>query len=847
MKLSQIRSAALFLVSACILSFEIEVMRTFSVASWSNFGSMVISIALLGFGVAGTVLTFLSARVRRNPDAWLLSSSFALGPGMAAAHILAQRVPFNPVLITSDPAQVWWIGAFYLIYAVPFLAGGIFIGAIFTSLSRQTHRLYFWNMVGSGLGGLLVLGLMYLVPPDELIFPLVGLSAIPAFLCCITWSAVECRFEMRLREAGLAAFLACAGIVLLARYGALNVSDFKPISYARKYPDATEVYSSFSPRGQIRVFSSSFFHFAPGLSDNASITLGSMPSNAFLGLYTDGNGPLGVMRALGPEEQRYIDYLPMSAPYLVLARPKVLILGLGGGAGVHTALHNGAREVRVVESNPDLIRTLRDVPYFRQFTGDALRDPRIKVVNAEARAFAGTTREKFDLVEIGLVDSIGLSQAGGYSVEENYLYTVEAIREYLRCLAPSGILSITVWDRMNPPRNVPKLLASVAEAVRGNYDESPEKRVFTFNLLLSTATVLVKKSDFLPGEIDALNDYCRRMSFDVGFFPGMPESGKNFEAMLAGYAARFTRVPGVDPGADLRTSDFYGSAIRWIAAGKQEELFGRYFFDIRPATDDKPYYAGYVKPRTIPALLGRLGEVSDEWGYLLLLGTLLQSVIFGLLIIALPLVFRQRELFSGRQGTLAVILYYACLGLGYMMAEIFLIQRFVYFLADPIYANAIIITVLLVSSGLGSLLADRLKVPRARLVRYATAAAAALCILFLAALPRVLTGLLGLPLPAKALAALVIVAPLGLCMGIPFPSGLAALSESRRDILPWAWGMNGALSVAGSVLARVLSMAAGFGVVLGCVAVLYVSAGFLYRANERRAEAAVPASVATRA
>jgi len=132
-------------------------------------------------------------------------------------------------------------------------------------------------------------------------------------------------------------------------------------------------------------------------------------------------------------------------------------------------------------------------------------------------------------------------------------------------------------------------------------------------------------------------------------------------------------------------------------------------------------------------------------------------------------------------------------------------------------------------------------------VRYATAAAAGLCVLFLAALPPVLTGLLGLPLPVKALAALVIVAPLGLCMGIPFPSGLAALSESRRDILPWAWGMNGALSVAGSVLARVISLSAGFTVVLGCVAALYVSAGLLYRANERRAEAAAPASVATRA
>ncbi|HVP18288.1 MAG TPA: hypothetical protein VMU36_04775 [Spirochaetia bacterium] len=844
MKLSQVRLAALFCVSVCTLAFEIEVMRVFSVASWSNFGAMVISIALLGFGLAGTLLTFLSSQVRRRPDLWLVTSSFALGPSMAVAHVLAQRVPFNPVLIASDPAQLAWIGAYYAIYAMPFFAGGLFIGTAFAVLSSQTYRLYFWNMLGSGLGGLCILGLMYVVPPEALIYPLVGLGAIPALLCCIWWSPVENRFRLRAQEAVLYLLLSGLCFLLLAQYGSLAVSDFKPISYARKYPDAAEVYGSFSPRGEMKAYSSSYFHFAPGLSDNASFAIGPMPQNAFLGLFTDGSGPVGVMRKLGPDEDRYIDYLPMSAPYLLLDRPRVLILRLGGGAGVHTALHGGAREVRVVESNPDLIHMLRDVPYFRTYTGDALRDNRVKIINTEARAYAGTTREKFDLVEIGLVDSVGLSQAGGYSVEENYLYTVEALRDYLRVLAPSGILSITVWDRLNPPRNVPKLLASVAQALRGDYDESPQKRVFAFNLLLSTATILVKKSDFLPQETAMLTDYCRRMSFDVDYSPDMPESDKSLDAMLAGYAsiyrsgaqgpARAAEGAG-GQATDLRPGDFYRLSLQTFAAFQQDELFSRYFFDIRPATDDRPYYAGYIKPRTIPLLVNRLGEISEEWGYLLLIGTLLQSVVFGLIIIALPLVFRRRELFAGRGGTFSVILYYACLGLGYMMVEIFLIQRFVDFLADPVYANAIIITALLVSSGLGSLLSARAKLPRATLVRYASTAVAVLVLASLLGLPAVLRALLGLPLALKALVAVLVVAPLGFCMGVPFPSGLSALSESRREILPWAWGVNGALSVTGSVLTRVISVSAGFSAVLLCVAGLYVAAGLLYRANERSA------------
>ncbi|HYW82668.1 MAG TPA: hypothetical protein VFB30_05405, partial [Spirochaetia bacterium] len=153
-KLSDVRLAALFLVSVCVLAFEIEVMRAFSVASWSNFGSMVISIALLGFGLAGTLLTLLGNRIRTNPDTWLASSAFALGPSMAVAHALAQQIPFNPVLIATDPSQLWWIALYYILYGVPFFAGGIFIGVMFTTLAGRMHQLYFWNMLGSGLGGL---------------------------------------------------------------------------------------------------------------------------------------------------------------------------------------------------------------------------------------------------------------------------------------------------------------------------------------------------------------------------------------------------------------------------------------------------------------------------------------------------------------------------------------------------------------------------------------------------------------------------------------------------------------------------------------------------------------------
>jgi len=837
MRLSDTRLAALFLVSIAILGFEIEVMRIFAVASWSNFGSMVISIALLGFGLAGTLLTLMQSRVRRSPDAWISSSAFALAPSMALAHSLAQQVPFNPVLIATDSSQIWWIGAFYLIYGLPFFVGGLFIGAMFTILSSRMHALYFWNMLGSGLGGLLVLGLMFLFPPDFLFYPLVGIALLPALLCTVHWDSASERFSVKAVEALLCLLMCASSVFLVARFGGVRVSDFKPESYARDYPDSALLYHVYSPLGESRVYASSYFHFAPGLSDNAGVSLPRMPKNAFLGLFVDGNGPVGIMRRLGADEEAYVDFLPMSAPYHVLSRPRVLLLRLGGGAGVQTALHNGAGSVRVVESNPDLLHMLRDVPYFREYTGNVLLDPRVSIVKSEVRAFAAATRERFDLVEIGLIDSIGLSQAGGYSVEENYTYTVEAIRDYLKCLAPAGILSITVWDRLSPPRNVPRLLSTVVEALRRQEAPQPENRVFAFNLLLSTATVLVKNGDFTPSELGRLREYCRRMSFEVDYTPGIGASpGAGFQKILEGYRALYApagdRKAGDVTSSDipLRPGDLYRNSLVWLFGGRQKDLYAGYVFDIQPATDDKPYYSGYLKPASLPAFAARAGEIPEEWGYILLLATFAQSLLFAVLVALVPIGTRFRELFKARRGTLGIVLYYACLGLGYMMAEIYLIQKFVFYLGDPVYANSIVITILLISSGIGSLAAGAAPSRRTRVLAASTG------ILLLAAffhfgMPAVLGKSLGLPLLLRALISVLLIAPLGFLLGIPFPSGLALLSRSREGIVPWAWGVNGALSVSGSVLTRILSTSMGFTTVLAVMAALYLAAGVLFPLN----------------
>ncbi|MBN1412343.1 MAG: hypothetical protein JW969_15965 [Spirochaetales bacterium] len=873
MKQSYFKLAALFLLSVALIAYEIAVMRTFSVGSWSNFGSMVISIALLGFGLSGTLLTFLQKKIKKAPNAWLATTAILFMPAMALAHILTQLVPFNPVMITVDATQFLWIGAYYLIYAVPFFIGALFIGVAFIVLSSQIYQLYFWNMVGSGIGGFVVLASMYLLPPDLLILPLLFISLITAILCFI-------RFDMELNRlvlnpvVVLICFLVFAvSFVSVIFLGKIKVSEFKPISYARQYKDIKDRggkpdYHSFGPTGEMYVYSSSYFHFAPGLSDMAGVELAKIPENAFKGLYIDGNGPIGIQRKLDRDEEGYFNYLPMASSYRLKNKPKVLLIRLGGGTGIFTALHFDSQAITVLENDPAIINLIGNVDLIRNYNGGLLDNKKVNIVSGEPRAFCATTRDKYDIVEIGLIDSVGLSDTGGYPVNENYTYTAEAFSDYFKCLDRDGLVSVTVWNRLTPPRNVPRLLTTIYKSLEDNNIAEPGKHLFVFDVLLSTATVLIKKSPFTEQEIDSLRQFCRAKSFNAGYYPGMPERNKDFNAILVEYVKQFsveknaanrhsldlsgnadtenapvasTPDAGPDGGLILDQNDLYHFTIQWLNKGKSRELFDKYVFDIRPAVDDKPYYTAYLKPESIGMFMDQLGDISEEWGYLLLLGTLVQSIIFGILIIIIPMIGRRQELFKGRKGTFGVILYYACLGLGYMLVEIFLMQRLVFFLGDPIFSTSVVITSMLVISGLGSLTSDKFARNKSRFILMAVSGIGLSLLFYIFGLTFCLNLLLGVPGIIKGLLAIVFIAPAAFFMGMPFPTGLSTLSANRQRLLPWAWGMNGALSVTGSVIAKLVSISAGFPVVLTIAIVLYLLAGLVFKANESPAKPRVAA------
>ena len=821
--------AALFFISAAGIAFELYVMRIFSVGSWSNFGSMVISTALLGIGLAGIILTFVEETIRKRPEMYLSILSIMLPLFMTGSVILAQMVPFNPIFLASDSRQLWFIGAYYIIYGLPFFIIAAYVGITFIALRDKIQGVYFWNMVGSGLGGLFIVLFMFFLPPQYLLLPILALTILAALL---TSCRKNERWSFPLPYVVSLSLTTIASIVLTFFWGNIRISDYKDISYVRRYADSSLVHHSYGPAGEFHVYASRYFHFAPGLSDNAVLKVENLPTQLYWGLFIDGSGPIGIMGNLREEEKIYMDYLPMAAPYTMLSDPNVLLVNLSGGINAQVALYNGAYNIDIVDPSPEMIRLLKEDSTVSRFTGKLLDTEIINVIRGEGRSHCANNEGSYDLIEISLVDSVGLTDSGGYTVHEDFKYTVEAFKEYFSGLKDGGVLSVTVWDRLNPPRNVPRLLNTIIRAMKESGFEEPEKSLFSFGLLRSTSTILVKKGPLTTRDLDDLHTFVKNCSFELFYAPETELPLRDLDILLASYRDQFEDSSSSST-ETFTNADMYRTVIPRFFAGEAEKIEAGYIFDIRPILDSRPYYTGFLKMDELPMYLDQLRDISEEWGYLLLFAMLIQACLFGLIVILLPIVGRRKTLFKKRRGTIGVIFYYAGLGLGYMLIEIYLIQRLAVFLSNPTYSTSIVITVMLISSALGNITSGLLKRWRVFVVPISCVFIGGGLLFYILGLDSFLAIFFSSSMMTRFLVAALVIAPPAFFMGVPYPNGLDSLQETKPHLLPWAWGMNGGLSLVGSAMARLLSVSSGFPVLLQIGIAVYLMVGALFPINQK--------------
>ncbi|AQV93870.1 spermidine synthase [Cupriavidus necator] len=800
---------ALALLSGAALGYEILLMRLFSIIQWHHFAYMMISVALLGYGAAGALVALARQTLIRQFVPVFAGGALLFGLGAMVCFALAQQVTFNPLEILWDPSQPLRLVLIYLLLFVPFLCAATSICLCFSRFHAQVPRIYSFDILGAGLGCLgIIVALFVLDPVDALrLVGTAGMSA--AALAC-----VECRWH----RPWLPALLLSAAIVPAAVPGnwiALRPSEYKELSQALRIGDARVVAQRSSPLGLVTVVESPTIplRHAPGLSLNA--TQEPPPQ---LAVFTDGDGLSALDHYDGRREPlAYLGDLTSALPYHLLQGPDVLVLGSGAGADVLQAVYHGASAVDAVELNPQVIDLVQG--RFAAFSGKPYSTAGVRVFAGEARGFLAASTKHYDLIQVALLDSFSTSSAGLYALSESYLYTVEAFQGYLRHLRPGGLLAITRWVTL-PPRDIPKLFATAVEAMEGAGVADPSRRLALVRGW-KTATLVVKNGEFSAADLAALLEFCRARSFDVEYHPGIqPGQANRYNVLDQPY--------------------FYDAAQALLGPGR-DGFLSRYKFDVRPATDDRPYFFHFFKWRTLPELLSlkaQGGLPLLEWGYPVLVATLLQATAAAGLLIGIPLWILRRRAGPqpGGDGTAVRRLpewragvYFLAVGLGFMFVEIAFIQKFILFLSHPLYAVAVVLCAFLCFAGLGSRYAPRMpaRAGQDRGRRQAALAVSGICaasLIYLVALPAVFRLLIGLPDPARIGVSVLLIAPLAFLMGMPFPLGLARVAARDESLVPWAWGINACASVVAAVLATLVAIHAGFTVVVLVALLLYTAA-----------------------
>ena len=797
-------------LSMSALAYEILLMRLFSIIQWHHFAYMIISLALLGYGASGTFLSLFRSYLLPRYSRVYLVNVVLFGFSSLLCYLISQQIQFNAEEILWDAGQPLRLMAIYILLSLPFFFVATAIGLSFIRYQNDISRIYAADLLGAGSGSILVIALLFSVLPAETLRYIFALAMLAAMLAC--WELY--RAQVRLLLVMLSVLLLTMLIVFMLpkSWTELELSPYKGLSQTLRVTGSRVVSQRSSPLGLITVVESPVipFRHAPGLSLNAT----DEPPEQ-VGVFIDGDAMTAITHYDGDRQAlAYLDQLSSSLPYHLSSINDVLILGAGGGADVLQAKYHKVQHISSVELDKQIIKLIRTD--YKNFSGRIYND-NVNVYAEEARGFVVGNENTYDLIQLVLTDSFGAASAGLYALSESYLYTVEALQEYLARLKPGGYLAISRWIKL-PPRDTLKLFATAIDALRNNGAHQIAQQLVLIRSL-QTSTLLIKNTSFTAHELLSLNRFVNERSFDVAYYPGM----------LIDEANRYNMI----------SSPLFYSGAMSLLGDKRNDFMQRYKFNIEPATDDKPYFFNYFKWRVLPeilALKGKGGVSLLESGYLILATTLLQSLFLSFIIIILPLMFFKRSDIrsSNNYINIRAFIYFLALGLAFIFIEIAFIQKFISFLHHPVVSIAVVLASFLIFSGLGSLWSRRF----IHLKQYGQGVKLSVSIIIVTGigytyfLGPAFTYLIGFPVIVKIVLSILLIAPLACCMGMLFPIGMSRLSAISPELVPWVWGVNGCASVLGAILSTLLAIHFGFTFVIFFALVLYAlavvsSAGWL--------------------
>jgi SAM-dependent methyltransferase len=784
---------ALFSISAASIGFEIMLTRYFAIASWSEYGYWVISIAMVGYSASGVVLSLFKDFFTRKAHHYFFFIPLLLSVLACLGFYLVTTNPFNPLELQDKDLwldQFQNIAKYYGALFPIFFLSGLYITLSFWALhNEKIGAVYAADLVGAGFGALAMLLVMFWVNPFYLLCTLIPL-----------WALASLFAQRRARFPGKAwIWTALVILVFLGseaaaiKFNRVHFCQYKMITPALNVSDAQVKERIFSPWGYYMLLDNFTERLDIDLSNNYVLLKVDGPPKAY-GLYLDGNRISSFPKSPNTD----FSYAKASLdifPYILKSKSRALLIGTRGGFRIGEALAYDASELVALESDPNIVALMKGPLAANEEAW--LKNPSVRLLRQSPETYLAGEKNGFDIID---VSSEFLAQADA----NKYAYTLEALQSYWRALKPGGMVSIPVNIREFTVYAV-KLLETAREAVQDMGISDPASHLILYRSAWN-ARLLMTKESWNKDQLNLLKAFCDKRSFDISYYPGMkPGELEIFNDMPPAVWAEGTgQIAEPTQASDALMEDSFH-----LLSGQGQSFLDTHLFNLRPSTQDRPFFFSVLRLSNLQRIFQNISQIPrEEIGYLINVAVLIQSLLWALLVLPLPLFKRTRGTFP--LGHLwKTLVFFSCLGFGFLFIEIVLIEKGAYFLGDRTIAFSLVLSAMLVFSGVGSWLSGSfLNQPRSAL-RPAVMVLGLWFLLTLGSLDWILGTMLSWALPWKCLFMGAWAAVASVPLGIFFPLGLSRLPR-ESGLIPWAWALNGAFSVVATPLANLLAIGAGY-------------------------------------
>ncbi|MFH1103297.1 MAG: hypothetical protein V1714_05975 [Pseudomonadota bacterium] len=785
---------AIFLLSFSSLSFEILLARIFSITQWNHLSFMVISIALFGFAASGTLVCIFDTRKpgwgKNITESHHLYGLILLFTVLTlAALFFLSRIPFDYFRLPFEPVQAFYLFILYLTLSLPFFIAGLVTLSGYAAIPEKSGYVYFAGMAGSACGAAfpaLVLDVMGEAGT------MVAIAILPQVLPVIhsindIWvkkRAAGTSLEKHPKRPvfgiiGLSIAVLTIYFTFSKEEGMVSIipSPYKALSQLLKFPDTRISTSSTGIRGRIDIVKSPYIRYAPGLSLKFD---GNLPGQR--SAFRDGDHPITLYSADKNDPLPFPQFSLPYAGYILSPEPdRVLIIEQGGGSAIPCAMSSKAKKIVIVQQHPHLAKII-------------MEHYRLPVASENPRTFIARTRLAFDVIHL---DNWGSSLIGADSLSQDYLLTLEAFEHYIARLSPRGVLIISRRLRL-PPADTIRVWSTAYESLKRHGIREPEKHIAilrnwdTFTLLVSVKPIEAKP---------LLTEFATRFNFDLVYsYPMLHELANRFNRFEAPYHAQAV--------SEL------SSAYR---TGASKNFHRAYIFDAKPQSDDRPFPDRFFKWSNIKSIYTATGS---RFYALFMSGEIIVAVVFieavavSALLLILPLVFLPRQ--KKKAGT-AHRLYFFSLGAGFMFLELFFINAFTLLFADPVISFTVVVTSILIFSGIGGIWSQHASIAK---IRIALGALVGILIALFLMMDDLIHYMIGFQSFYRFFFAVCLLFPAGIIAGLPFPSGMRLLLETPRH-RAYAWAANGCASVIAAIVSIQLAISFGITTILVFSGIFY--------------------------